>query len=263
MRRLSLVLIAWAGLPLGIMPFYTGFVSNAIAQSADAKTDTPRITATEPVALTNGAKVTFKVRGFDLKDSTELRFPAVADAIVEIMETKDAGQPNGLDNNLVGNSQITAEVTLPPGTPAEPLEYVIATPTGDAHGQIRVLSADSVVDEKEPNDGFREAQEFRAGQYALGSIQSNKDVDVYAIHVQAGQAIKVAVTSGGPLLMDAELHCYDSRGQFLAAADDELSRDPVVTLNTKTDGVVFLCISSAHDVGGEWHSYLLTAEETK
>jgi hypothetical protein len=29
------------------------------------------------------------------------------------------------------------------------------------------------------------------------------------------------------------------------------------------DGTVFLCVSSAHDVGGEWHSYLLTVEEAK
>ena len=86
---------------------------------------------------------------------------------------------------------------------------------------------------------------------------------MYAYPAKAGQQLKVTVTSGGPSIMDAELHCYDARGQFLAAADDGESRDPVLMLKSPTDGVVYLCISSAHDIGGEWNSYLLTVEEVK
>jgi hypothetical protein len=65
------------------------------------------------------------------------------------------------------------------------------------------------------------------------------------------------------VIFDADLHCYSARGQFLAAADDVESRDPFMTLKSPVEEIVFLCVSSAHDIGGEWHSYLLTVEEVK
>lgn len=235
----------------------------ATVQADDTNSTATRITATEPAALVCGSKVIFKVRGFDFKEATDLRFPTAAQINVEFKETKDAGQPKGLDNKLVGNTQLAAEVTLPADLPTGLLEYVVIMPAGEVAGKIRVLSAESVIDEKEPNNGFREAQELRPGQVARGNIQSDKDVDVYAFPTQAGQRLRISVTSGGPLLMDALLHCYDSRGQFLAAADDDQSRDPVLILTAQADGRMFLCVSSAHDVGGEWHSYYLTVEETK
>jgi hypothetical protein len=120
-----------------------------------------------------------------------------------------------------------------------------------------------VIDEHEPNDGFREAQELQLGQAVRGSIQSDRDVDVFALPARAGQRLKVAVTSGGHLLMDAAIHCYDYRGQFLAGADDQQTRDPALTLDLKSNGTVFLCVTSSHDIGGPWHSYLLTVEEAE
>ena len=63
--------------------------------------------------------------------------------------------------------------------------------------------------------------------------------------------------------MDAALHGYDARGQFLAAVDDSESRDPVLMLKSPTDGPIYVCVSSAHDIGGEWNSYLLSVEDVK
>lgn len=273
MKRGSLLAVAFWAILSCLMPEAGAllFLSHAAAQ--DAKSETPRITATEPAALASGSKVTFKVRGFELKGATELRFtnagevsesePVAAPISVEIKETKDAGQAKGLDNKLVGNTQVVADLTLPADLAAGLWDYVIVTPAGEAKGKIRVLAADSVIDEKEPNNGFREAQELLPGKLARGSIQSDKDIDVFAFPAQAGQQLKITVTSGGPLLMDGQLHCYDSRGQFLAAADDDQSRDPVATFKTQTDGIVYICVGSAHDIGGEWHSYLLAVEEVK
>jgi len=204
-----------------------------------------------------------KVRGFKLKDSTELRFPKATEVKGEITEKKDSGPPKGLENKLVGDTQLLAEITLPANHPAGLLDYVISTPAGDAAGKLRVLAVGTSIDEMEPNDGFREAQKLQPNHFARGAIQGDKDVDVYVFPAKAGQQLKVTVTSGGPLIMDAVLHCYDARGQFLAAADDGESRDPVLMLKSLTDGLVYLCISSAHDIGGEWNSYLLTVEEVK
>jgi hypothetical protein len=235
--------------------------SDAIAE--EVKGDTARITAVEPAAMISGTKATLKVRGFKLKDASAVRFPTAADVTAEIKEKKDSEQPKGLENKTVGDTQLLAEVTLPTELPPGILEYVIATPSGDVAGKLRVLAANAMMEEAEPNNGFREAQMLSAGISARGSIQGDKDVDVYALPCKAGQRFKVSVVTGGPLLSDAALHCYDSRGQFLAASDDGTSRDPELVLSIPTDESVFLCVSSAHDIGGEWHSYLLVVEDVK
>ena len=125
------------------------------------------------------------------------------------------------------------------------------------------LSAAAAVEEKEPNNGFREAQKLEPGKSVRGGIQGEKDVDVFEFPAKAGQKLTVTVTGGSALVMDAALTCYDARGQFLAASDDAEARDPALTLTAVADGPIFLCVSDAHDKGGEWHSYLLTVAATK
>lgn len=223
----------------------------------------PGITAIEPAALVTGSTATLKIRGFKLKDASELRFPKAPGVKATIKEKKDAAQPNGLENKVVGESQILAELTLPADLPAGPLEYTIVTPAGDVSGKVSVLAAANAVDEKEPNSGFSETQKLEPGKSIRGSIQGEKDVDVYEFTAKAGQKMKVTVTGGSMLLMDAALTCYDARGQFLAVSDDAETRDPVLSLTAPADGPVFLCVTDAHDKGGEWHSYLLTMEEVK
>jgi hypothetical protein len=242
-------------------------LQNAFGQ--DAKNDSVRITAVEPTAVISGTKATLKVRGFKLKDASALRFPTATGVIAEIKEKKDAQQPKGLENKTVGDTQLLVEFTLPSDHPQGMIEYVIATPEGDVAGKFMVLAPGASVDEADPNDGFREAQKLQAveaqptAQAVRGNIQGDKDVDVYELPAKSGQRFKIAVSTGAPLIFDAALHCFDSRGQLLAAADDGESRDPVLVITAPSEGPVFLCVSSAHDIGGEWHSYLLTIEEVK
>lgn len=263
MRRASRVLIPALFMLGCVAPTCYEFGCCATAQADDTKNEAARITATEPAVIVSGAKTTLKVRGFKLKEATQLRLPTATEVKAEITEKKDAGQPKGLENKVVGDTQLLAEITLPADHPSGVLEFVISTPDGDASGKVLVLSSNAVKDETEPNNGFREAQKLQPGQSASGGIQGDKDVDVYAYPIIAGQQYKVTVTTGGPLLFDAVLNCYNARGQLLAAADDAQSRDPVLTLKSPVDELVFLCVSSAHDIGGEWHSYLLTLEEVK
>ncbi len=229
----------------------------------EAKPEVTRIIAMEPAALVSGKKEAFKLRGFALKGATALKFPATEGTTVEVKEAKEAAQAKGLENKTAGDIQLDVEVTLPAGLNTGVVSYVVVTPAGETEGKIMVLAADVVADEKEPNNGFREAQSLSAGQYARANIQSEKDVDVFVFSAQANQSYKAAVTSGGPLLADLEINVFDERGQWLAAADDGESRDPGTTFRAKSAGKVYLSISSVHDSGGQWHSYLLTVEEAK
>ncbi len=263
MRRASLVLIPIVFLLCYFVSACDQFVGCATTRADDKKDEAARVTATEPAVIISGAKTSLKVRGFQFKQATELRLSTATQGKADITEKKDAAQLKGLENKLVGDTQLVAEITLSDDHPAGLLEYVIVTPTGNATSKILVFTAESLIDETEPNNGFREAQKLKPGQSARGNIQADKDVDVYAYPIVASRLYKVTVTSGGPLILDAELNCYNTRGQLLASADDAQSRDPVLTLKSSVDDMVFLCVSNAHDIGGEWHSYLLTVEEVK
>lgn len=235
----------------------------ARAAAQEPKKEVAAITAMEPASLASGATATLKIRGFKLKDATELRFPKAPGVKAVLKEKKDAGQVNGLDNKATGDTQILAELTLPADIAAGPLEFIIATPAGDAAGKIPIIAASAAVEEKEPNNGFRETQKLEPGQSIRAAINGEKDVDVYEFTAKAGQKLKATVTGGSALTMDAALTCYDARGQFLTASDDAETRDPVLTLTAPADGPLLFCISDAHDKGGEWHSYLFTVEESK
>ena len=100
----------------------------------EPKKESAGITAVEPAALVTGGTATLKIRGFKLKDATELRFPKAPGVKATIKEKKDAAQPAGLENKVVGESQLLAELVLPADQPAGPLEYVIVTPAGEVLG---------------------------------------------------------------------------------------------------------------------------------
>jgi hypothetical protein len=234
-----------------------------VARADDPKKEPAGITAVDPASLIAGSKVSLKIRGFKLKEATEIRFPKAPGVKAEIKEKKDAAQPAGLENKQVGESQIVLELTLPADLQVGSLEYVVVTPAGEAPGRVTIVAPAQVMDEKEPNNGFRNAQKLEPGKAVRGAIQPDKDVDVFEYAAGAGKKIKVSVTGGSSLLMDAALSCYDSHGHLLAMADDTDGRDPSLTLTPAADGPVFLCVSDAHDKGGEWHSYLLTVEEPK
>ena len=233
------------------------------ATADDPKKGSVRITCNAPVAIIRGTNAVLKIRGFKLNEATELRFPNTQGVTAEIKEKKESSQPPGLDNKTVGDSQLTAEISLPADFPEGLLDYVVVTPAGEAIGKIKVFSTESSAEEKEPNNGFKEATKLPLGISMIGTIKGNKDVDVYEFLAKAGKSWKVTVTCSGAMLMDAAIHCYTSDRQFLAAADDGETRDPVLMFSTSVDGSVYLCVTDAHDIGGEWHSYLLVVEEVQ
>ena len=245
-----------------LIPIFTMWASAMVLAEEPPKA-APGITAVDPASLVSGSRITLKIRGFHLKGATGITFPKAGGVTAEIKEKKDSTAPAGFDNKFAGDTELLAEISVPAEFPAGLLEYVIATPAGAAAGKFPVLASATAIEEKEPNNGFREAQILAAGQVVRGNLGADKDVDVYQFPAKAGQALKVSVTGGSPLLMDATLQCYDARGQFLAAIDDATTRDPVLTFTPVVDGPVLLCVSDAHDKGGVWHSYWLTVEETK
>lgn len=239
------------------MKLATAFALVAVAAFAEEKKDeAPRVMAVFPIQLTAGEKATLRLRGLKLKDATEVRVAPEAQATLK--EKKDTGVPNGLEAKDVGDNEIAIELTPPEG--CTKLTVEIVTPGGATKPrEVLIFAKDALVAEKEPNNGFREAQPIEPGKPLRGKIDADKDVDVFRFDAHAGKALtaRVIATDAGSLL-DPIVSLFDTAGHLLANDDDTAGhRDPVLTFTPKTDGALCLVVNDAHDRGGPWHEYRL------
>ena len=239
------------------MKLAMAFAFVAIAALAEEKKDeAPRVFALFPIQLTAGEKTTLRLRGVKLKDATEVR--VAPDAQATLKEKKDTGVPNGLEAKDVGDNEVAIELTPPEG--CGKLSVEIVTPGGVTKSrEVSVFPKDALVAEKEPNNGFREAQPIEPGKPLRGKIDADKDVDVFRFDAHVGKALtaRVIAADAGSLL-DPIISLFDTAGHLLATDDDIPGhRDPVLTFTPKTDGPLCLVVNDAHDRGGPWHEYRL------
>ena len=233
-------------------------------RAQEKKPDGPRVTAISPITVSPGTTVTLKVRGAKLSTATEVRFPTAPSVKVTLGEKKSADVPAGLDAKDIGDTQLEAELILPCDVAPGLLGFVVITPDGTATGgSVRVRAAAQLLAEKEPDNGFREAQPIELGGLMVGSIKEDKDVDVFRFAGRARQRITadvIAPPSGS--LLDPALTVFDASGQILATNDDVApSRDARVEIELSADGAYFFCVTDAHDRGGVWHNYEFSVHE--
>lgn len=281
--------------PLLIFPIVSVVLSLApgVARAADPKDgkkkDPPRVTAVAPLAVAPGAKVTMRLRGTGIDAATEVRFPDAKTAPkAEIKSKGKAAAIAPFDAKMIGDAQVEFELTVPADAPAGSVAVVVVTPEGEtAARSFDVVYKDSLVEEKEPNGGFREAQTIEPGKVISGVISSDGDVDVYKVAGKAGQAMVAEVTAGRDgSLLDGLVTLYDAAGHVVATADDAppadgaksegppagdpnnpdarrqatlaAARDPKLAVTLPADGTYFLAVSDAGDHGSPFHAYRLT-----
>ena len=133
-------------------------------RAEDKPAPPPRVLSMEPVTLVQGFNGIFKLRGVQLKSTQQVQFADAPNIKVEIMDKKDAGDVQGFDKGDIGDSEVHIQLTIPPDQPAATLTFTIQTETGStAPMKIDLLTTAQSVDEKEPNNGFREAQPIEMG----------------------------------------------------------------------------------------------------
>jgi WD40 repeat protein len=220
----------------------------------------PRVTALVPLAVPQGFTGTVRLRGFQLKEASEVRIESSAiPEKIEIKEKKDAVLPSGMNKDQIGDSEGVIDLTLAANYPVGSLALVVVA--GDKISQpvtLEVLPANKLTPEKEPNNGFRDAMKVELGHSVAGLINGQRDVDVFTISGQVGRPLKVSIiVSGVASLLDPLLTAYDADGTQLAVQDDAAKGERDVTLEVKpvTDEPVFITVQDAHDFGSEWHSY--------
>jgi hypothetical protein len=244
--------------------------SLALAQEKkDDKKDAPRIAAISPLAIEASSKTTIRLRGFKLDSATEVKLvePGLPkDACTITLKSK--GKADGTKDDKTkdfGDTQVEIELTLndlPAGSDA--LKLAIVTPDGDTPARsLRVFVKGTLVDEKEPNGGLRNAQTIVIADkpvFIRGVIGEEKDVDVFRIAGKAGQTLHAEVFAERyASLLDGSLTIYDARGGVLKSVDDgPAGHDPAIAFALPADGEYLIAVVDSHDRGGATtHPYLL------
>lgn len=218
----------------------------------------PKVIVAAPLGLAPGVKTRLNLRGLRLDTATEVRCQEPK-ATAKLLKTSKVGVPTPQDLNRLGDTQIEAEVTLPADYPNRTVTVSVLTPSGESPAHVLLIESERVLAEKEPNNGFRQAQAITLPQEVGGRIDANKDVDLFRFEGKSGQRVTIEVFAaryGSPL--DAILTLYDGEGRILASCDDLAgSADPRLKVTLPRNGVYFVGVIDANDEGGPTHLYRL------
>ena len=221
----------------------------------------PQILLCAPVAAIPGQTVKMIVRGFQLEKATE----ATSREKGVSLKLIGPGLPELLglfDVKRFGNSRVELEVTLPADYPHPQLPLKVLTSIGTAEFTLPVLPILGGQLEIEPNPGVSQSQRLTLPTWTLGLIEKPLDVDVYALHVTAGEDISIHVAAenyGTPL--DALLSIFDEQGQLIMTNDDyQGSHDAHLEFRAQVTGRVNIVVQDAQNTGGAAHGYQLSVQ---
>ncbi|HSI34304.1 MAG: PPC domain-containing protein [Phycisphaerae bacterium] len=240
-------------------------VPPSAADKPEPKKDVPKITCVAPLAVVPGKTSTIRLRGVGLDQATGFAIADLPAEALKLKEKKKSEPPKPFEAARIGDTELTADATIPKDAKPGPRAVTVTTPAGTtAAFEILIIDPATAVDEKEPNGGFKQAQPIAPGHTVIGLIDAEKDVDVFRIEAKAGRTIVArvrAASAGSPL--DPALTLYDANGRTLATADDASATDRDADLRFKVpaDGVYYLCLQDANDRGTPVHAYRLDISE--
>ena len=235
------------------VPLIASAPASAQKKEPDKKKDAPKVLYAVPLVAAPGSKQKVTLRGKHLDAVKEVT--ASGGATLKVLGAKKAPPPNNYPADRVGDTEVEVELTLPKDSkPGVTLAVAGAEP-------YKLLIPDELpaVAEKEPNDGYGAAQPVTAPCAVVGVIHQEKNPDVFRVAGKAGQKLRAEVQAarfGSPL--DGILTVVDETRRFVAANDDaDGSRDPAVSATLPRDGVYYLSLIDAHDLGGAGFGYRL------
>lgn len=222
----------------------------------------PRILAALPLGVEAGAKASLTLRGVNLTNASGIYLSGLAPAPpVTLKSRAGAEKVEGFEPARVGDQQVEVEFTLPTNAPSGAnLSLVASNIAGLSPAfPLMCVPAGKLVTEKEPNNGFREAQAVGAGVFIRGALESPNDVDVIQLEVSAGKTLEAEVFAerlGSTL--DASLTLFDPSGAILEFNDDQHGKDPFVAHKFAKAGKCLIAVTSVNEKAGKTHHYLLS-----
>jgi hypothetical protein len=218
----------------------------------------PRIALIVPLGVVAGqtSKVTVRGNKLDSASAVKILDDKGSAAIISM------GKVNAQEKKTpqLGDTQLVVEVTLKRDSPPAAVHLVVVTPEGETKPHDLLVETNlPVVRDKEPNDGFRQAQKIELPVVVSGAIDRPRDVDVFQFAGKAGQHVMLEVLAarhGSPL--DSILTIYNSAGEQIARNDDtKETNDSGLAVILPGDGTYFVVLMDAHDSGSPVHVYWL------
>ena len=231
----------------------------------------PQMLIVTPLGIVPGQPMKVVLRGKRLDEVKELQLNGQVSA-TKILSKGKTAVPQKQDANRSGDTQLEAELTLPTDTKPGECELIAVSDAGNSLVFKMFVDAQLVVAEKEPNDGFAQAQPVEIGTILEGTLHQPQNVDVFRFDGQAGEKFvcEVIAARRGSVL-DATLTLFDSQRRLIDTADDLTQsqagdnkspddwslRDARLEVALPTSGTFFLVLQDANDLGGPTHPYRL------
>ena len=229
--------------------------------AAETKAEPPRVAMCVPLAVAAGPTTKIVVRGWSLDTATEVR-SSIPQISFKVLSAASVAVPNGQDAKQIGDTQMELEVTVVEGVEPADMTLTVVSPTGESSPhKLLIGSIHPLVADREPNDGFQQAQPIQIPQAVDGQIHGDKNVDVFSFDIADPQSVTIEVLarrhgSG----MDSLLTLFDHRGNTVAMNDDhEGTTDSRITAELVA-GKYFISLQDAHDHGGPAHPYRLVIQ---
>ena len=235
--------------------------SSAAEKAAEEKKPAPAIRIILPLAMAKGATNHFEVRGTALTKQPVILSGSNSTDLAFIIKTNGpATGAKKADDKKAPDSYINASVFVPANTSGTNLSLVVRTKDGQSEPfQVQIVPEGTLILEKEPNNGFKQAQSVTIPSTVAGAIKEVGDVDLYKVTLKTGETLDLRLQAsalGSPL--DAALTLYDNLGHNLAYNDDTgTNRDPGLTWRAEKSGDYLIGVIDSNDQGSPLHAYLL------
>ncbi len=250
-------------LRVGLLLILIASLSNAQDKKPESL---PQLLVATPLGVVSGQPTKVVLRGKRLDEVKELRLNGQTVACKILSKGKTAA-PQKQDVNRVGDTQLEVELTASTEVKPGECELVAVNDAGASVPFSLFVDAMPLVAEKEPNDGFRQAQEIKLGDVVEGTLHQPQNVDAFRFTGTAGEKVVcevIAARRGSAL--DASLTLFDSRQRLIGSNDDQPERDGLSGWGTRdsriefvvpTSGMIYVVLQDAHDQGGPAHPYRL------
>ena len=247
---------------LGCLVCFLAWIGSSIGQEKkeEPKPESPVVLMSIPLEMPDKGTHNLTLRGLRL-EMVEVVKCLPETVQVKLTKKEKTSVPNQQDAKKVGDTLVQIELTLPEKLPDNVLHVELTLKAGELESQsyhIPLSRGIPLLQEKENNGGFKQAQLLTCPQTVLGMVQAGQDVDVFRYEGKQGEKLRWEISAarqGSGL--DAVLNVYASAGQVLAVSDDQEGLDPAVAVTLPTDGDYFISVMDAHDRGGPAHPYRL------
>ncbi|MCA9054361.1 MAG: hypothetical protein KDA75_11020 [Planctomycetaceae bacterium] len=228
-----------------------GLIAGSILCVHAVRAEPPTLKGLQPVGLQRGTEATLKVLG-TLKNRPVSVWSDQSDVTLKLAEDKD-------------------ELTVSVPADAAPGRRWVRFYNNEGSSDLVPLQIGLLPElvEAEPNNRLTEATAVESLPVTInGVLHKSQEVDVFRVHLQAGETLVAAVEAHEPLgtPMDGVLQLVAENGFVLAQNDDAQGMDPLLTWTAAEAGDVYVRLfafpatpdSSIRFAGGDEFVYRLT-----